>query len=569
LLNMLCDIMADSCTSMVSDLYIYLSIIYLSIILSIYLSIHTVTLHHLKAGGSTFILKRTMEVAALGRPFCLGMLYDCRRDQLVPGLTLWDHEDLKNNIREKPQNYSDFEIIASESIEDKSQALKVEASLKASFLSGLVEVGGSAKYLNDKKASKDQARVTLQYKATTKFQELSMYHLGRGNVKHPYVFDKGIATHVVTAITYGAQAFFVFDRSVSEKEDHQDIQGNLKVMIKKIPGLAIEGEGSLNMEDKDIANVKEFSCRFHGDFSLQKPPSSFQDAVEVYQNLPTLMGVHGENTVPMRVWLLPLTVLDSTAAHLIRQISIRLVQGVQRVLEDFSELEMRYSDALRTATAHQFPQVGKKLKSFKQMCLLFKLEFQQNLAKKLQSIRGGGEEEAALAEILMKKQSSPFNSENLNVWMDCKEREISILKSFTNMMKNTKIIPSQNGLHEETLSAEHAVCFIFTSLGSAEPYLSALSNYLKVSIKPDDPQDPHAHDVEKEQWYLSKQVFDTLREKAKLFSDFAEANKENKKIKFLTVGLTNDTHKDPELHRGIRPNRRGRRSPVEPNDVKS
>ncbi|KAF0021751.1 hypothetical protein F2P81_025996 [Scophthalmus maximus] len=29
-----------------------------------------------------------MEVAALGRPFCLGMLYDCRRDQLVPACVL-------------------------------------------------------------------------------------------------------------------------------------------------------------------------------------------------------------------------------------------------------------------------------------------------------------------------------------------------------------------------------------------------------------------------------------------------------------------------------------------------
>jgi len=27
----------------------------------------------------------TMEVAALGRPFSLGMLYDCRKDSLVPG----------------------------------------------------------------------------------------------------------------------------------------------------------------------------------------------------------------------------------------------------------------------------------------------------------------------------------------------------------------------------------------------------------------------------------------------------------------------------------------------------
>lgn len=27
----------------------------------------------------------TMEVAALGRPFSLGMLYDCRKDSLIPG----------------------------------------------------------------------------------------------------------------------------------------------------------------------------------------------------------------------------------------------------------------------------------------------------------------------------------------------------------------------------------------------------------------------------------------------------------------------------------------------------
>lgn len=27
----------------------------------------------------------TIEVAALGRPFSLGMLYDCRNDLLIPG----------------------------------------------------------------------------------------------------------------------------------------------------------------------------------------------------------------------------------------------------------------------------------------------------------------------------------------------------------------------------------------------------------------------------------------------------------------------------------------------------
>ncbi|XP_044225079.1 uncharacterized protein LOC122994449 [Thunnus albacares] len=491
---------------------------------------------------------RTMELAALGRPFSLGMLYDCRQDSLIPGMTLWDCDDLEKDTRERPKPNSDFEIVASESIEDKSSALKVEASLKASFLGGLVEVEGSAKYLNDHKKSKNQARVTLNYKTTTKFQELSMNHLGRGNVKHPYVFDKGIATHVVTGILYGAQAFFVFDREMSEQENHQDIQGNLKVMIKKIPCLAIEGEGSLKMEDKDIANVEKFSCKFHGDFLLEKTPTSFQDAIQVYQSLPKLLGANGEKAVPVKVWLLPLVSLDSSAAQLVRQISIRLVQESQSVLEDFTELEMRCNDAMRTPTAQQFPQIGKKLKTFKEFCSEFKLEFQRTLAKKLPSIRGGGEEEAVLSEILKKRHSSPFNSKNLHEWMDCKEREICILKSYTKMMKNTKIIPSQNDLHEEIFSAKHAVCFVFTSLGSAEPYLSALSNYLKETPKRDDPQDPHCHDIEREQWYLSNKVLDAMTHKAKAFSDFAEANKEKENIKFLTVGLTNETQKGSSIY---------------------
>ncbi|XP_034418547.1 verrucotoxin subunit beta-like [Cyclopterus lumpus] len=488
----------------------------------------------------------TIEVAALGRPFSLGMLYDCRTDSLVPGITLWDREDLTSHIVERPHINNSFDMVASESIEDKSSALNVEASLKASFLGGLVEVEGSAKYLNDSKTSRHQARVTLSYKTTTKFQQLSMNHLGSVNIKHPYVFEKGIATHVVTAVLYGAQAFFVFDREVSETETHQDIQGNLKVMIQMIPSIAIEGEGALKMKDKDREYVDKFSCKFHGDFSLEKNPVSFQEAVEVYQSLPRLLGANRENAVPMKVWLLPLTSLDSTAAKLVRQISIRLVQESQSVLEDFSELEMRCKDALRTTTAQQFPQIGKKIKTFKEMCSEFRQEFQRTLAKKLPSIRGGGEEEAVLADILKERRSSPFNSNNLNEWMDCKDKEVYILRYFTKMMKNTKILSSQNDLHEEILSAEHVMCFAFTSLGSDESYLSTLSHYLRQTAG--IPQDAHTQDLEKEQWFFSHKVTDTLRQKAKLFSDFAEANKENKNITFLTLGLPNEAQKGSSIY---------------------
>ena len=84
--------------------------------------------------------------------------------------------------------------------------------------------------------------MTLKYKTTTTFKELSMNQIATDNVKHTDGLESGQATNVVTGILYGAQAFFVFDREVSEKEDWQDIEGNLKVLINKITTLKIDGQ---------------------------------------------------------------------------------------------------------------------------------------------------------------------------------------------------------------------------------------------------------------------------------------------------------------------------------------
>lgn len=510
----------------------------------------------------------TIEMPALGRPFKLGMLYDCRSDKLVPGLTLWDHETLKQDMTETPKPNSEFEIVASESISAKSSSLGVEASLKASFFSGLVAVDGSAKYLNDKKTSKQQARVTLQYKTTTKFKELTMNQLGRGNIKHPYVFEKGLATHVVTAILYGAQAFFVFNREVSESENIQDVQGNLQVVIKKIPCISIEGEGALQMNEEDKENVSKFSCKFHGDFNLSQSPVNFEDAVKVYQDLPKLLGSDGEKAVPVKVWLLPLTSLDSAAAKLVRQISVGLVSEVERTLEYFEDLEMRCCDVLKTTAVQKFPQVATKIKTFMEFCCEFRLGFQGILAKKLPSIRGGGEEEAELAEILKKRAVSPFSNECLDQWLRCKIKEIQQIKMFTNMMKNTEVLSSQTELDNRICNIKTAVCFVFTSLEREEPFLCILDKYLKGDQS--NKATLRAKDIEKEQWYSPKSVREAVRQSAKLFGDFAEVNQGNKDILFLVVGFKDESHEGSTIYiyeDGFE-NNENFEPPAKPNEVK-
>ncbi|KAG8147838.1 putative Neoverrucotoxin subunit beta protein, partial [Naja naja] len=197
--------------------------------------------------------KDTIETPALGCPFQLGMLYDCRKDALILGVTLWDYSSLQKDLTIKPQPKTATEIIASNTIDDKTSALNISASLKASFLGGLVEVGGSAEYLQDTKKSKQQARVTVQYKAYTSYEQLTMSHLGIQNISHPAVFEHGTATHVVTAILYGAQIFFVFDREVSSTEMVKNIEGSLHATLTKEISIGGEAEVKLTEEEKENA----------------------------------------------------------------------------------------------------------------------------------------------------------------------------------------------------------------------------------------------------------------------------------------------------------------------------
>ena len=151
-------------------------------------------------------VSRVITLSALGRPFTLDMLYECRDDQLIPGITLWNKRLLESELVKEKQESAEFEIFANESINEKANQMGVNAELKLSFMAGAIQVAGSAKYLDDKKSTNNKARVTLQYKCSTQIEQRTMEHLGRRNDEHPYVFDQGTATHVVTGIQYGGQA---------------------------------------------------------------------------------------------------------------------------------------------------------------------------------------------------------------------------------------------------------------------------------------------------------------------------------------------------------------------------
>ena len=179
-----------------------------------------------------------IQIPALGRPFTLGMLYNGITDQYVPGETLWTLDQLKKNVLTKHDTGGTYnDVVMEDNVADRARELDIHGSLKLSVLSGLVEVSGIAEVYYDAKKTKKVARVTLKSRTPTKFEQLTMSHLGPESIyyKDALKADRKIATHVVVGIQYGVDAFFVFEHQLKDSRSEKSILLKMEAAIKQIP----------------------------------------------------------------------------------------------------------------------------------------------------------------------------------------------------------------------------------------------------------------------------------------------------------------------------------------------
>ncbi|XP_067303622.1 cytolytic toxin-alpha-like [Pseudorasbora parva] len=482
-----------------------------------------------------------IEVAALGRPLYPGMLYDCRKDTFIPGVTLWDKNSLSKDLDSRPQPMTDVKFSSSDSLSSKASLLDVSASLKASFLGGLVEVEGSAKFLRDTKSSNQQSRVTMYYSETTRFDQLTMRHLGQ--ITYPQVFDQKTATHVVTAVLYGAQAFMVFDRRFSEEENKQEIEGKLNIMVRNIPQFSIEGEGTLKMTDGDKKMAESIGCTFHGDLRLDQNPTTFVEALDVYKKLPDHLKQNPENAVPIKVWLYPLSLLDSKAAQMEREITTRLVTNIEDIMEGLGEVERTYNDLSRKTLVNVFSDIKERLQSFQSSFSIYKNVLMKAVARVLPAIREREMEEKSLEDIRKIHYSSPFKADRLNQWLGSVKSELNLLSSHTKMLEGIKIEDSDRlNTILFNLDIDVVVCLTFTSLKYEDPYLSTLTKFLKSDkFKELDGEHNMVSVASVRKWFNDHAVISKMRETFSLFRSFSEANKNEKRYRFIISAISDSS----------------------------
>ena len=470
-----------------------------------------------------------MMISALGRPFKLGMLYDRRSDKLIVGKTLWSPDDLNRVRITVPQPYTSTEVFTENSIEDKTNALKIETSQKLSFLSGLINVEGSAKYLKDTKTSKKQSRVVLNYETTTELQKLKVENLGTGNIEYPEVFDQDIATDVVVGILYGAKAFFVFEKEISKDESLKDVDRNMEVFIKSVSGISVDGSVDVTEEQKE--NIGNIHCKMYGDIRTSESPKNYEDVVKVYKQFPSLIGQNGENAVPIKVYLCPLSDINSKCERMVREIDVDLIRKTVEIEEHFQSVIADCYDLAREEVCVQFPRLKKQLANFMKTIELYKVCFQKKLLALLPEIRGGEAEDLKLLEVIEEKERSPFSRQAVDCWLSKKKNEVKRLQGVVRMLGDTSVVDSEaldNELYDP--ANQYIVCLTFKIASEEDEEISKMASYtkcgavlhfessMKTTVKVDE-----------------KSTYKKVREALRHFTTLKSVNKDNSSVKFLST----------------------------------
>ncbi|CAF3984828.1 unnamed protein product [Adineta steineri] len=474
-------------------------------------------------------------MATLGRPFHLGMLYDVRSDKLITGVTLWDPQSLANHTITHKQSNTSCEIITKDSLQDKAHALGVEASLTLRLFSGLMSISGSAKYAEDYQKANDAARLTLKYSTTTHFQQLTMEHLGKGNLDHLDLHDKNLATHVVTGVVYGAEAFFVFDRTVLKGETKEEVSDRLQEIFENSI-FKMEGDAKLNLTKQEKNFVDKLHCEYYGDFRLNKYPNSFNEAVTVYRQLPSMLGKNNKNAIPKAVWLYPLHLLDYNVTRIVREISPKLVHDSISTIENMRSLKVRGLDLSNSSIFTSLNHMKEQLLDFTARLSEIQYDLKEKIALYLPKLRENtGVEESVLFNVFKQADSSPFNQRKLESWLKEKEKEIALMTTWIKTLtkdRSLHILIKSSSLDEviDDSRYDYIFCLSFRFIEENDPQLTNMQNYLHNKNSFNSSTSGKKHTT----WFGNRHNMTKFHENVQQFQEFAEANNAgNASIKFI------------------------------------
>ena len=233
--------------------------------------------------------------------------------------------------------------------------------------------------------------------------------------------DKLPATHVITEVKYGFNAFLLFETKKTKNSTKQDIGGSLSIVIKKIPGFDISGSGELKLTEsqKNVANNLTF--KFHGDTVIDPPPQTFEEAIKVYKSLPQ-HAKDNERVVSFSI--APLTEYCTEADSIVNSIADNNIKSVSEMMEDFEKVRKYLRKLKNSNLALDFQRYRAVLLDAEQRYEEQRSYYTSMLQQLLPKVRSDSKKQVCLTQLLTKYKTSRYERETFTGFLDTRQKEI-------------------------------------------------------------------------------------------------------------------------------------------------
>ncbi|KAK0717327.1 hypothetical protein B0T26DRAFT_871839 [Lasiosphaeria miniovina] len=188
-----------------------------------------------------------LERQALGQAASLGTLYDARSDIFIP-LSLFKAAppvdgDAVTTTRVPSSSVRNSD---KDGLNYKFYELGINPNLGASYLAGFLNVNGSGCYLDAKRDTHLAAHASLTYNLTTVNEAINFEASQLKDTFELRVLQLGLATHIVTEITWGARSIVTVQQSRPREDQENDdvireIEGHVKGQISRLGAAILSG----------------------------------------------------------------------------------------------------------------------------------------------------------------------------------------------------------------------------------------------------------------------------------------------------------------------------------------
>ncbi|KAK6501043.1 hypothetical protein TWF506_003798 [Arthrobotrys conoides] len=298
-------------------------------------------------------MSTTLRRPALGHTAALGDLYDARSDTFI-SLSLLKDPPPENAIVRTDNHRSDIKVSKSETYREKLKNFNLSAELSASFLAGMVAVGGSGSYLNDIRESNRVMETSLHYNIDTIHEKLNFSASGMNDSLAHEALSTKFATHVVTEVNWGAQTIVTARYTLAESatEDRCNIEGRFALGFKKL-SVNIASTGTINHADTDNTTEEGFQVVVHGDILADDSilPTDFASACQFIKNVPRyIKSANGGKGKALVYTLIPISWLKSAyktenmTDEIIRQLDNECLERFTDLFDDIHNVQQILND---------------------------------------------------------------------------------------------------------------------------------------------------------------------------------------------------------------------------------